>query len=137
MGCRQRKEHGPQAQDPQTQCGGHRAVTLEGEVMGAAVKAAWLEGEKYLREENICWKNTNGGNACQLENRMPGNQAWEPEASWRSAQLASLKYSWAPRNQRHPEIPSTAAKTRNCNSNFWSEKVKNSLEKMGKHPEKV
>lgn len=39
----------------------------------------------------------------------------------RKVQLASLKYSWLPRNQRHPETPPISAKTRNCNDILSSE----------------
>lgn len=63
-------------------------MTPVGEVMGAAIKAAWLEGENYLKGKYIYWESTGRGNACQPGGYEPGNQACETEASLRSAQLA-------------------------------------------------
>jgi len=48
-----------------------------------------------------------------------------------------LRCSWAPRNWRHPEIPSICTKPRKCNSKLSSAKVKDSLEKNRKNSEKV
>lgn len=43
--------------------------------MGTAIKAAWLEGENYLTEENIYLKNTLRGNVCQPGDFEPVNQS--------------------------------------------------------------
>lgn len=48
-------------------------------VMWATIKVAWLEGESYWTEENVCW-NTNREKACQ-----PGNLACEQEAALKCA----------------------------------------------------
>lgn len=95
-------------------------------LMWAVIKVVWSEVENYWTQENVSWKTLREKMPTSLRTVSLGTQPVKQKHPWEE-QLASLKYSWVPRNQRHPEIISISAKARKCNGNLSSEKVKNSL----------